>query len=277
MNRIEKNGIENAFYGNVSYGENYDPDDKRIGLQYSCNIHKNPGVFDLIMVGKGVNRPSIARYQGSLSQPANNTYTDLVLESTYPMQSISHENPIAPDIGFYSFPDAGGFKFVPPVLSTGNYAISSWVKIWVTTVPFNPANHCLSSISHFKTENKQRGRMNDEVEQEWRTAFNTSKIELAQAEYVYESTVNGGNTYALLASVQATDPQDAWDLRTELIDNSPLSDEIILQVIEEDILSNTLLLDVLVVNEHAARNYFYIRNQNNSNAGLYDEYFLRVV
>ena len=249
-NSIYNNGVENAFVGNWAYGLNYNPDTTTMGLLYSCNIHKNPGIYDIVVSGgTTINgqyfRPGIAENQGSETYPADNTFTSLSAPSIYSSQSISHETVGAIFIDYYAHHNAAGYQLEPLAIS-GNK-----VGVHYTTDVFDLSNNCLSGISHFKTEGGVRGRMSGLESDARRIEFNTAKANLAQAKYVYESTINGGNTLALLNSVQTTNPNDAWELRNELIESSPLSEEVLMNLIDEDILSNALLLDVLMTNEQA--------------------------
>jgi hypothetical protein len=84
--------------------------------------------------------------------------------------------------------------------------------------------------------------------------FDLAITDYNQAKYVYASTIDGGDTYGLLNTVQSNNAQTAWEQRTELINSSPLSIEVIMQTINEAFLSNALLHDVLMVNPHAVRN-----------------------
>jgi hypothetical protein len=113
-----------------------------------------------------------------------------------------------------------------------------------------------------------RGKMNNqEVGSSWGD-FNSAKTNYNQAKYVYASTIDGGDTYGLLNTVQTTNAQGAWDLRTDLINSSPLTDGLIMEVIDDDVLSNSLLLDVLMVNPHASRNAEIINNLENKTAPM---------
>ncbi|MGB1004220.1 MAG: T9SS type A sorting domain-containing protein, partial [Salibacteraceae bacterium] len=117
---------------------------------------------------------------------------------------------------------------------------------------FNENIHCLShqivegGIGH-------TGLLTPAKVKDWKTSFTSGKTAFDQAKYLYVSTIDGGDTYGLLNTVQSTNTQTAWELRTDLMSSSPLSLEVIFEVIEEDFLSNALLHDVLMVNPHAVR------------------------
>ena len=243
-NRIYRNGIENAFYGNMAAGDNNDPNATEIGLNYSCNIHKSPGIYDMIVLGGS----GIAQYQGSMSKAANNTFTPVVGSSTFPFQSIANPTPNAAIINYYHHQNSAGYTLEPGSVDAFT------VVTTLASGSFDQNNNCLTSISHFKTETDVRGRMTGLQSLNKRVEFDNARTAHNQAKYVYTSTLNGGDTYDLLNTVQTTNAQDAWALRTELINSSPLSEEVILETIDEDVLSNSLLLDVLLVNGQASRN-----------------------
>lgn len=239
-NEIRKNGFVNAYYGNMAYKDNNDPDETYNGLHYECNLHQNPGIYDITIHGG----TGIAENQGASNHAADNAFTNS--SSLFPEKHIANNSSIGLIMNYFHHADAGGYILKPTDIDQ--------FKVVRTQViaPFDPNDNCLSSIEHFLSQD--RGRMDQQKGESERSVFNEAKSNYHQAKYVYTSTVDGGDTYGLLNTVQTTQPQDAWNLRNDLINDSPLSDEVIIETINDGLLSNALLLDVLMVNAHASRN-----------------------
>lgn len=124
----------------------------------------------------------------------------------------------------------------------------------VTTLNEQNNNECQSEIFEYLDISVDLGRLDPLYKQKVRGAIKDKKNALAQTQYLYVALVDGGDTEGLLSSVQTTNAQQAYQLRTNLINSSPLSEEVIFKTIEEGVLSNALLLEVLLENPHAARN-----------------------
>ncbi len=70
----------------------------------------------------------------------------------------------------------------------------------------------------------------------------------------YENLIDGGSTPATLFQIQTTTSQDAWQLRTDLLAESPyLSEEVLHETVDAGVLPNALLFEVLMANPHASR------------------------
>jgi len=240
VNLIDKNGFVNAYYGNMAYKDNNDPSNTFFGLQYECNLHQNPGIYDMTIHGG----TGIARNQGASNHAADNAFTNS--SSLFPEKHIANNSSIGVIMNYFHHTNSAGYILEPTdidPLKVINHSLFSTI---------NPSENCLSSIDHFLSQD--RGRMDQQKGESERIVFNEAKANYHQAQYVYTSTVDGGDTYGLLNTVQTTQPQDAWNLRNDLINDSPLSDEVIIETINDGLLSNALLLDVLMVNAHASRN-----------------------
>lgn len=239
-NEIRKNGFVNAYHGNMAYKDNNDPLDPKIGLQYNCNLHQNPGIYDITIHGG----TGIAKNQGSFHKAADNAFTNS--SSLFPEKHIANNSSIGVIMNYFHHNNSAGYILEPTDIDP--------LKVinQVVNGQFDENDNCLSSIDHFLSQD--RGHMDQQKGESERRAFNGAKANYHQAKYVYTSTIDGGDTYGLLNTVQNSHAQDAWSLRNDLINDSPLSDEVIIGVINDGLLSNSLLLDVLMVNSHASRN-----------------------
>jgi hypothetical protein len=240
VNLIDKNGFINAYIGNMAYKNNNDPTADEFGLNYRCNLHQNPGIYDITIHGG----TGIAKNQGTPTFAADNAFT--TSSTLFPEKHIANNSSIGVIMNYFHHTNSAGFILEPTDIAP--------LKVITHDLQggINPNDHCLSSIEHFLSQD--RGRMDQQKGESERSTFNEAKANYLQAQYVYTSTVDGGDTYGLLNTVQNTQLQDAWNLRNDLINDSPLSDEVIIEVINDGLLSNALLLDVLMVNSHASQN-----------------------
>ncbi|UTW66936.1 T9SS type A sorting domain-containing protein [bacterium SCSIO 12643] len=239
-NAIYKNTFKEVYVGNTAFGTNFNPGEPNKGLEYGCNElagskYRDFNVYTIDQPG------GIAGAQGGNNRPVDNMFTSNIVN---PEGHIANDgaNPII----YYHRADDGGYVFEPLKIS-GNVTTSQ------VNITFNINDHCPSRLGNVMDQNP-KGLATGGRSLLIRNDFDGALNAYSQAKYVYVSTIDGGDTYGLLNSVQSSNAQTAWDLRTELINASPLSIEVIMETIEEGVLSNALLHDVIMVNPHAVRN-----------------------
>jgi len=72
--------------------------------------------------------------------------------------------------------------------------------------------------------------------------------------YNYNQLIDGGSTNALLTEIELSWPEDAWELRNELLANSPyLSEEVIREAASSGILPSAMVLEICLANPDATR------------------------
>jgi hypothetical protein len=235
-NIVYKNAFANTLNPLIFLKDNVDPAIITSGVQFNCNVldSNNSGHAVRILGGTG-----IAQNQGATGNPADNTF-DFNADG-YFKRDIDN-NGTNGIMTYYHSPDAAGFKLEPVYLRQVNAQRSS--------VAFDSTNNCISNI---------RDQLQYSIQ--WNSGYyNALRMELAQSEadytqsnYLYQSLVDGGETEELIADVQTSNTWDAWNLRNELIASSPLSTDVLMELIEKNTLSNALLFDVLMQNPHASR------------------------
>lgn len=122
-----------------------------------------------------------------------------------------------------------------PVLSSGN------------------APQCISDLTFFLDKLRGRFRTNNGLVTV-KGNYEQARGNYLNTKYIYGVTIDNGNTDGLISQIQSSVPSQMWNLRTDLINSSPLSDDVIINTINEDALNNTLLYEVLFKNPHLMRN-----------------------
>jgi len=87
------------------------------------------------------------------------------------------------------------------------------------------------------------------------TEYLQSHTDYNNVETLYDNLLDGGNTQALQADVESAWPQDMWELRAELLGNSPhLSKEVLMVASNKtDVLPESVLFEILSANPDELR------------------------
>ncbi len=87
-----------------------------------------------------------------------------------------------------------------------------------------------------------------------------SKAEYEGILYAYNQLIDDGNTPATITEIELTWPQDAWDLRDQLMLRAPYNSEaVLIAAIDRNIMPHAMLLEVLQANPDALRSGNVIR------------------
>jgi hypothetical protein len=233
-NQVYKNSMSNLKYGFSSMGINKDPIDPLVGLQFLCNNNSNNSLFDFNVSGSSANT-GIRTFQGtyypfppagnSFSHTNNNPESDYHNKSNFPIVYMYNLNG---DLPMYFSPNK-----VFPSFSTS-------------------VNTCPSELFEFP--------LNELVMNSKEMQYHNDELIYLNILYNYYQLINGGNTPALLHEIQLSWPQDAWDLRSELLSQSPfLTETVLREVANRNILPQAMLLEICLANPQATRNEDFIR------------------
>ncbi|MBZ0243190.1 MAG: hypothetical protein K8F24_08255, partial [Bacteroidales bacterium] len=212
------NGMNRA---NQADGLNYTSNNSNYGLNYRCN-HNEENYFDFIVSGGG-----IAGYQSSQQSPPENTFT--VINGT-------------PTDARHFFNDAENH------ITYFNSQSQPLHVFNVTLTPFyvNPPEPCESNYGGGNAQIGYEG-LTTEQKQYFEQQRFESQNTFSSLQNLYESMADGGNTPALLTTVETALPDETWALRSELLGLSPyLSKDVLMaasdktQVLPEDILFEVL-------------------------------------
>ena len=233
-NFVYKNTFKDFEYANVAeeYNHGYifgGGAPRQYGLRYNCNTNTNN--FSDFYIGPSGTQFGIHSDQLSISstlnlESAGNTFT---------------QNPSGWDIANYGqairYYHSGGTT--EPIYTTG---LISKIN--------SPSANC---EAYYNPNNNPAdfppSRLSAGI-----TKYNALHAALVTALYNHEQLIDDGNTNQMVSNVTETWNEDAWTLRNNLLAESPyLSNEVLRQTGEENILPQAMYLEIIVANPDASR------------------------
>ena len=133
---------------------------------------------------------------------------------------------------------------------------------------FNPNNpdECLTNYSSstisqkIAPENPCPSKINGLYPSTINAELTSVTLEYGNLKYNYNQLIDAGNTPELIRLIQDVWSEDVWNLRTELLGQSPfLSQQAILSVAEENLLPPALLLEICIANPDATKNEEFLK------------------
>ncbi len=237
-------GNSNAFYKNeysglssasIAAGNHAELNEQGdyIGFRFLCNLNQN-NTNDFEVLPFNNNYSKISSYQnGGAGFPAGNTfsvgtagdniYTHLDFFSDINYEYMQHTGDTDPkEAEIYISP-------------AGNIAVSN----------VNTINTCLTNYP-------EPGRgLGPEVTY---GKFKGQRSEYGNLRYTYLQLLDEGNTEGMIAEIDLSWPEDAWELHDELMARSPYNSETVLMAAaDKNILTDGMLLEILLANPDALR------------------------
>ncbi|MBP6311431.1 MAG: hypothetical protein KA408_04120 [Flavobacteriales bacterium] len=232
----ESEHLENSF---VAEGNCYDEDNSTItGLSFECNNPAPNSDRDFVVrtppLGTPGNENCIKTFQGSTSLSAGNTFTATQMGTSL-FYNYDNEAQGAPITYFWELPpgkpNPGAYNFPYVVVDGSNDS---------------PYNTCVSRVRYPETHGMTTGPIHN--------LFQDQKSAYLNLKYVFESLLDGGDFDELKETIMLTWPNEAWDLRNELMANSPyLSVEILKEAAIRDILPDAMMLEICLANPEATK------------------------
>lgn len=126
---------------------------------------------------------------------------------------------------------------------------------WVgKTLSSGPNSWC---VSKFVT---REIRLDPAAEATLKVDFSDAKLAYVNTSYVYNTLLDGGNTDGLIREVQETWPQEAWELRANLLGKSPfLSTNVLKEMIEKHIMPQAMEFEICLANPEATKKDGFIK------------------
>lgn len=240
---IYKNSFTGLSEGNYALGINRkDWDDDHKGISYECNLNSNNTV-DFRVTGPSDTLAMINGHIGWPIRAAGNTFSA-------PAPGIWHfRNEGRQDIRYYYY---GNGDQEPTLI----YTLSNSPDEYFIKIPA-PQNSCPShfgSGSSAATENLLvlTQEQKEAIENEY--ALATSNYNAAKE--LYDYLKDGGNTEATILTVETAQPEQMWQLVSDLLAKSPyLSEEVLRAAADQiQVIPEAELFDILAANPDELRN-----------------------
>lgn len=254
QNLIQNNVFNNLLCANYSEGRNNTAPPPTpglepapiFGLEYRCNENAGNQYDFLVQGGISIYQLGIQPNQGGPGRAANNTFSQGV-------NSIHFINGGTSTVNY----------FYDPTLANGTPTSTTAVNL----VPTNDTVGC-ASPGGGTTNDTLPSRLSEaqrmKREADYLTAYSTYNA----LKDVYDQKIDGGDTRAEIASVQAATPADLWALRARLLGDSPyLSFDVLRNAADrDDILPQSVLFEILSSNPDELRRdtlISYLRSKDN--------------
>ena len=236
-NEVYNNEILNLHTGINAVDQNREISNSFIGLQILCNKFTGLEAFDIkVDVESSGNLSGIANHQGMISNGAS-----------------------------------AGNEFTPNIGGEGNFQNNAWnlityyfdpnlalaEPIFHTPIYVDPKistpNTCPSQITGYPLTSSTLLTQTN--------SFYSARNDYYNLLYNYNQLIDGGNTPSLLIEIQNKWPQEAWDLRNDLIGISPfVSEDALREAAFTGILPDALLLEICLANPDATKNDRFIED-----------------
>jgi hypothetical protein len=258
LDLVYQNRFDGLSYGNFSEGMNRSTqDDDLVGLEFQCNINTDNNI-DFIVTSENPEEdlPQIRTFQGTQTMASGNKFSAnaqwhfkndgfQVVDYFY-CTTCTDETPV------YYTP-----QLILPVESDYN-----------TCPP-----HYGGSVGTEKSV-----LLSPEQIQQTEQDFVTNQTDFENIEVLFNNLKDGGNTDALTTEVEMSWPEDMWELRTELLGNSPhLSKEVLMAAADKtEVLPESVLFEILAANSDELRKGELISHLENKEQPL-PEYMINIL
>ncbi|MCF8308776.1 MAG: T9SS type A sorting domain-containing protein [Bacteroidales bacterium] len=226
---IYKNTFEGLSYGNFAEGINWGSDIDQ-GAEYLCNNNtQNWADFYVAEID----------YDGIQSKQGN--------------QNLAAGNKFSPTGAEWHFYNGGDYQIDYYYCNQSSCTDEEplYVNNDVNPIPTNESHQCLSHYDDDTRKVSLTSEQKAEAEQDYYenyTAYNDVKS-------LYDNLTDGGNTEAEIQDVETAQPSDMWELRSQLLGDSPhLSMEVLKKTADRtDVFSDQALFDILSANPDELR------------------------
>ncbi len=261
-NEVYKNSFTHLNSGEMAVALNRNPQNGFEGLQFTCNTNNNGqlGGSDITSLWQ-LNLPEylkhgIRDFQGDLSHAAGNIFSQETSNSDESDIKNFTQNP-------FRYYHSGGAQ-EPLDYTAGR----------VFPVYDADPNSCASKLAvNDPAEPMPPGEL-DAIKQD----LNENESAYRNLYYVYNQLLDGGNKDALINEIQLSWPEDAWQLRSELLSHSPfLSREVLESASDKNILPHAMLLEICLSNPDGAKSEAFLEHLEYEIPNPLPEYMIQLI
>lgn len=234
QNEIYYNDFDGLYCANLADGVNnmgYSQQHLFEGLEYGCNENENNDI-DFYVLGDDplsgiqlLQGTNIAPTRNTFSQDAYHFYNGGAHRVTY----AYYDNPAASDE-------------VPVRYNDEKFWIEPSSQLWECVSHYgNGGGSNNGSVTPVLTSTQKQ-----QIEQDYYDAY----YPYALVKSAYDRLIDGGNTSATLAEIEAATPSDMWRLRSQLLGASPfVSQEVLFAAADrDDVFTESVLFEILLSN-----------------------------
>jgi len=234
-NETYKNDVAYTYQGLVAFDRNYDDQFEYAGFAPMCDKY-NHMVNDYFNTGN----LGAAKYAGSPVRDAGNEF-----HTQGNSEHIEFDDNTNLNLNYYHWGNT------LPKKPTTTIGVNTF-DIRDDNDP-DKMNKCLSQQFHDDGKSGKRQLKASDVGGK-KSDFSQHKNNYLQLLATYNSLLDGGDRALIESAIQNASSPTALQLKQELLDNSPLSADVVFLLIEENTLPNALLYEVLLANKHLAKN-----------------------
>jgi hypothetical protein len=226
VNDVYKNDFSGLSFANYSNGKNWLGANHYQGLEYICNT--NTANFADFFVADEIfpEYSGIQSNQGNLNTPAGNTFT----------QSGAT----------WHIYNGGGNQIDYYYDENSNVAIPTLIY-GVTLHAVRTENQC---PSRFDNNHELRLVLTPQEKYDMEMDYYTNFTDFNNTKTLFESYVDGGNTASEISDIQSAQPADMWELRAQLLGDSPhLSQEVLFAAADRtDVFTESANFSIMAAN-----------------------------
>lgn len=232
VNEVYKNNFTGLSYANFSDGKNWEREDRYTGLAYYCNENNN-NYADFYVADDSLpdHHSGIQSLHGNENYVAGNTFTQ--------------------NGATWHFYNGGehlvGYYYNQNIINEIPDYYDDDIIYHVAKVGRNVTNSC---PSHYGGNSELKLVLTPQQKADAEQDYYYALADYNNVKSLYDSYIDGGDTESEKLDIQTAQPDDMWELRAQLLGNSPhLSFDVLKEAADKtDVFTESVLFDILAAN-----------------------------